>query len=246
MFIDLAPYGHPLCYPCSRRDQTSVQCASPKRRVPPRPRPRRRQRSHWIWTVPRDSWNNWCRFGVSHGKPWKTPGRDLKKWHHFSIGGLNQPSSMAYEYDGTRDVDAFDATFSKLKYDSVTCTYCRYMGKKKLKQKTWIALHSFMDARWCFSFAKQRAFRRFGQETHQALVRDGIINGESGNVPSATRLKKLWVFPSCWGSFEKVRRSGNVPQKKPFFGTTGPTVPVLWCVVRILPGAAPWINDRGT
>lgn len=31
-----------------------------------------------------------------------------------------------------------------------------------------------------------RQLEQLVQETHQALVRDGIINGESGNVPSAT------------------------------------------------------------
>lgn len=234
----------PYVTPCSRRDQTSVQCASPKRRVPPRPRPRRRQRSHWIWTVPRDSWNNWCRFGVeTMGNSMENSGENLKKCHDFSRGGLNpwkccrlfgkpgEPSSMAYEYDGTRDVDAFDAMFSKLKYE--IWFHDLYLLQIYGQEETEATERGLLqNSEWMpdgvSALPPQRA-SQIWQETHQALVRDGIINGESGNVPSATRLLTLGVSGLLKGAL-KSRRSGNVPKNgTPFFGTTGPTCSLVCC-----------------
>lgn len=129
-----------------------------------------------------------------------------------------------------------------MKYDlhSMTCTYCRYMGKKKLKQKNVNCFTFRMDARWC-KLCRTTNFS-FWQETHQALVRDGIINGESGNVPSATRLEELWVFPGCF-----LRRSEGLEmcRRMVHHSSAQQVLPVLWCVVRILHGTATWINYRG-
>ena len=84
-----------------------------------------------------------------------------------------------------------------------------------------------MDDRWCKLC--QRTSFTFWQETHQALVRDGIINGESGNVPSATRLVTLGeglgelqgIHMLCLA--KEVSNSRKCVPGTAFCGTTDPT-----------------------